>query len=76
MYFYWNNTNNKKKNLEGFQLIYWDVLDLCQSMLHKKGIEALKRNLEEYPVTKIHWNDLINIAVLVLDNNNIEFCTN
>ena len=52
------------------------MLDLCQSMLHKKGTKGLQRNLEEYPVTKIHWNDLINIAVLVLDSNNFEFCTN
>ena len=42
-------------------------------MLYEKGIETLKRNLEEYLVTKILWNDLIHLAVVVLENNYLEF---
>ena len=61
------------KVLESFFLITSDVVGLYPSILHKKGILALKSKLEEQASSKLHTNDLVKLAEFVLKNNFFEF---
>ena len=68
----------KVKNLEqipdGAIFVTTIVLDLCASILHKAGLEAIRRRLNKREASEIPTiEDIVQMAEFVLKNNFIEF---
>ena len=50
-------------------LLTGNVVGFIPNIPHKEGLEALRKELDEVPSSKILSNDLINLSEFVLKNN-------
>ena len=54
-------------------LVTIDVVGLCPNIPHDEGLEALRRTLNKRPNPVIPTDHIVDLAELVLKNNNFEF---